>query len=104
MNGIEPSIQIALCADPIIEIPIAEIIIHANFDIKSKVNDIALIRLNRKVQYSDSIQPICLPLTDNLKSSSLEDQVSTQSGWGQTRNGIYLKSFAYKVLFTESRF
>ena len=34
---------------------------HENYDDKSFENDIALIRLDRKVEFSKSVYPICLP-------------------------------------------
>ena len=34
---------------------------HENYDDKSFENDIALIRLDRKVEFTKSVYPICLP-------------------------------------------
>ena len=34
---------------------------HEHYDPRSYRNDIALIRLNRKVEFTKSVYPICLP-------------------------------------------
>lgn len=46
------------CADPVIDIPIAERIIHESYDPNSRAqaNDIALVRLARPVSYRNSPQ------------------------------------------------
>lgn len=39
--------------------------IHEKFDTNELTNDIALITLDRKVQFTDLIKPICLPETSS---------------------------------------
>ena len=65
---------------------IKQIFIHPGYDHQSpaKLNDIALIRLNRAAEWSEFVQPACLPPADgNLFSGVL----ATVSGWGKTELG-----------------
>lgn len=82
------------CADPIVEIPVIEILIHPNFNPQSpsKENDIALLRLNRKVIYTEYIHPICL--TDVLTDDHFEGKTLVASGWGRTEKGTSLLEFS----------
>lgn len=74
-----------------------KIIKHNSYDTRdaSKANDIALIRFDRDVEYSDTIRPICLPLAQTLRR---KDHTGTQGwavGWGKTefnsRSDVKLK-------------
>lgn len=61
---------------------VAEILVP-RYDVFSFVNDIALIRLERKVPFSSFIKPICLPR--NAEDSGLvPGNQLTVAGWGQT--------------------
>jgi len=51
---------------------------HENYDDKSFENDIALIRLDRKVQFTKSVYPICLP----PKGKDYTDTRAFVIGWG----------------------
>lgn len=57
------------CTDPIMELTIGNYIAHPGFKGSSFEYDIALVVLNANVTYSNSIQPICLPLTPIIASS-----------------------------------
>ncbi|KAF2878907.1 hypothetical protein ILUMI_27267 [Ignelater luminosus] len=75
-----------LCADPVEKIPIKEAIAHPFFSRGTKHHDIALIRLERKIQFTEYIRPICVPPLD---WPDLE--VGTRSivvGWGLTEDSI----------------
>ena len=43
------------------KIGVRDLKMHENYDDKSFENDIALIRLDRKVEFTKSVYPICLP-------------------------------------------
>ncbi|XP_045530195.1 CLIP domain-containing serine protease 2-like [Pieris brassicae] len=59
---------------------IIRLIPHNDYDSRMQINDIALIELDRRVQFSEFIRPICLPLPGmDLSSSPL-----TVAGWGVT--------------------
>ncbi|XP_043945246.1 transmembrane protease serine 12-like isoform X1 [Protopterus annectens] len=63
------------------EIPKASLIIlHDGFGVKGEgfIHDIALVKLERPIEFSDSIQPICIPTSDTLETFSK----CFISGWG----------------------
>lgn len=43
------------------EIAVDTIFMHEKFDLPTYTNDVALIRLKKKVTFNDRISPICLP-------------------------------------------
>ena len=51
---------------------------HANYNAKTFENDIAILKLNRKVTFSDSIKAACLPFAD----VDYVDKKATVAGWG----------------------
>jgi secreted trypsin-like serine protease len=51
---------------------------HEKYNDKTFENDIALIRLDRKVQFSQSVYPICLP----PKGTDFTDTRAFVVGWG----------------------
>lgn len=74
-----------ICADPPMDVPVEEKVAHPEYNEMTKLNDIALLRLIRDIQYSDFIQPICLPLVD-FKNSAAGD-VTFVTGFGRTLKG-----------------
>ena len=72
-----------ICADSAIDVPIEKIIQHENYQSSAKnlLNDIALIRLAQKVNFTEFIRPICLH-----QQKSDENLKFRVAGWG-TLNG-----------------
>ncbi|XP_055631315.1 coagulation factor X-like [Toxorhynchites rutilus septentrionalis] len=68
------------CAPPVREYGIDCIIRHQDYNGRTKKNNIALIRLNKKVILEVHIQPICLPVTPSLKRAEPAKYYIT--GWG----------------------
>lgn len=69
-----------------VDIPIAERIVHENYHQNSRdhENDIALLRLNQSVQFTKWIKPLCLPIVSSLRDKEYDDKnVLTIAGWGQ---------------------
>lgn len=57
-----------VCAPPAIDYEISEIIGHPDYDANLSQHrfDIALLRLDKKVEFNELVSPICLPLDDSL--------------------------------------
>jgi len=62
---------------------IDQVFIRPDFVKKTFNNDLALIKLNREVQFSPYIRPVCLPTTDR----SYNGQNTTVVGWGKLGEG-----------------
>ncbi|XP_026286834.2 uncharacterized protein LOC113212374 [Frankliniella occidentalis] len=56
--------DIRYCAPPVIEVGVEEAIQHPEYSANDKWNDIGLLRLKEAVAFSESVQPVCLPLPD----------------------------------------
>uniref|UniRef100_A0A8D8P9N5 Chymotrypsin-C n=1 Tax=Culex pipiens TaxID=7175 RepID=A0A8D8P9N5_CULPI len=61
---------------------ISSITAHPKFNSDTFRNNIALVRLNRNVEFEDNIQPICLPVTESLKEQTHSEYIV--AGWGRT--------------------
>ncbi|XP_052890736.1 CLIP domain-containing serine protease B4-like [Anopheles moucheti] len=74
------------CSEAPIDLHIEKIVVHRNYDPKDqhKVNDIALIRFTRSVKYSETVRPICLPLSESLRDRNHVGKPSYAVGWGKT--------------------
>ncbi|KAL3286005.1 hypothetical protein HHI36_000519 [Cryptolaemus montrouzieri] len=74
---------------PPIDVGVEEIITHEQYDpedVDSR-NDIALVRLERDVKFTDYIKPICMPVSESERSKSYAGDSLTVAGWGLTENG-----------------
>ncbi|XP_055617454.1 CLIP domain-containing serine protease HP8-like [Toxorhynchites rutilus septentrionalis] len=79
----EPDCVKRVCAGPVKEYIIEELIPNENFNGYSADHDIALIRLEKQVELSETqIYPVCLPLSQNLLM--LMPKKLTVTGWGLT--------------------
>lgn len=74
------------CADPVQEVPVHSGIAHPGFTDRNKnrKDDIALVRLAKRVKYSYYVQPICL--VDNSLRLGVGNDVFV-AGWGKTESG-----------------
>ena len=62
-------------------IPVRDIVCHSFYDVRTLMNDIALVLLALSVNYSAYIQPVCLPGKDfEVKAGT----VCWATGWGRT--------------------
>lgn len=77
----------SFCVDPPIDLDIEQIIVHPEYEARNGtlINDIALIRFSRRVRYSVSVRPICLPLSASHRIENSIGQLGHVSGWGKTQ-------------------
>lgn len=59
------------------------IIVHPHFNPKTLVNDIALIRLPQRLEFSEYIQPAKLPISKDSYKTYIKT-TAVISGWGKT--------------------
>lgn len=68
---------------PAIMRAVTAIVRHRNFDSNTYNHDIALLRLRKKVPFTKTISPICLP----KEKTDPAGKVATVIGWGRTSEG-----------------
>ncbi|KAH8311737.1 hypothetical protein KR044_007760 [Drosophila immigrans] len=73
------------CPPPYEEYGIEEIRIHPKYMKGSISHDIALIKLDKNVEFKSHIGPICLPINYTLKEFD-PDQIFNIAGWGKTED------------------
>uniref|UniRef100_A0A182SDE5 Peptidase S1 domain-containing protein n=1 Tax=Anopheles maculatus TaxID=74869 RepID=A0A182SDE5_9DIPT len=80
------------CASPVQDIAIEKITIPTNYTgtgSPAVKQDIALLRLARKIVFNQSVAPICLPLdTTAWTTYSTESGSFYESGWGKTPDAV----------------
>ncbi|KAL9692855.1 hypothetical protein quinque_012140 [Culex quinquefasciatus] len=73
------------CADPAEDYAVESFVVHPDFNRPRRFsNDIGLIRLDRTVVMKHHIQPLCLPVTEDLRTKQFKKYLVT--GWGATEN------------------
>lgn len=82
-----------VCADPVVDVDIEEIVPHPDYEPDTRKrtglwNDVALLRLSRRVTMTSSVSPVCLPLTlANSNAAANAGKFAEASlvvvGWGQ---------------------
>ncbi|XP_030369258.1 melanization protease 1 [Scaptodrosophila lebanonensis] len=74
-----------VCNDRYIDIPVAEIITHPQYQNgRDQPHDIALLRLRSPVTFSPTIQPVCLPTESRLRNELFLGRSMVVAGWGRT--------------------
>lgn len=98
------------CANPVLDVPVAETIVHENYVPQSALqnNDIALIRLAQSVQFTDWIRPVCLPFSQTLRNKNYDNAPLVVAGFGKTENGmiisVLMNSWTNHQVFFLTRF
>uniref|UniRef100_A0A2H8TEC5 CLIP domain-containing serine protease n=2 Tax=Melanaphis sacchari TaxID=742174 RepID=A0A2H8TEC5_9HEMI len=67
-----------------LDVPVERIIIHEGYNGIKIVNDIALLKLKNSVTFNELIQPICMPMTSNMKRIDMSRSLPFVAGWGTT--------------------
>ncbi|XP_058804307.1 venom protease-like [Phymastichus coffea] len=70
-----------------IEVSVKTAVPHPKYNDISKQNDIAVLTLEKDVEFTDSIHPICLPLADDIKNRNFTGTHPFIAGWGATYYG-----------------
>lgn len=66
------------------------IVVHENYTRRNLRNDIAVIRLKTAVDFTENIQPICLPDPIQIrKITTKQSKRCIVSGWGHSDSGFY---------------
>lgn len=81
-----------------IDIPVAKVVWHDYFVFTSYANDIALLRLADRIEYTDFIQPICLPLEIDESTRDYRGETGTVVGWGRMASGGEVASALQQVV------
>lgn len=73
------------CAPPFKDYEVEYLLQHPDYvrRIFGNLNDIALIRTKKFIEYEDHIQPICLPVSQELRNKKLSQYVMT--GWKEDK-------------------
>ncbi|XP_046805717.1 serine protease easter-like [Lucilia cuprina] len=84
------------CADPYLNVGIEEIIIHSNYSAAKYRNDIALIRLDRYIKFTDYISPVCLPVQTKMRVRIFKNIIMQVVGWdnSKTNDEVNIKQVA----------
>lgn len=82
------------CSDAVVDIRVSERIGHELYDsaTRNHEHDIAMLRLERDVQFTDFIRPICLPVFNHLEQKEFTEHDNyTVAGWGKTEYGTSIE-------------
>ena len=64
---------------------VSRVIVHPrHFATSGSPGDVAILVLDRPVQLSNSVKPVCLPIA---REASYEGMVAVSAGWGVTEDG-----------------
>ena len=63
-----------------------EFFIHPDYSAEKIMNDVGLVKLPKKIKYSENIRPICLPLKKS-QNEEINGRFMVAAGWGKTSDG-----------------
>lgn len=70
-----------------VDVPVVRYESHPSYDKKDGHTDLAVLFMEFEVQFSDAIKPICLPLSDTIRSKNFIGYTPFVAGWGRTQEG-----------------
>lgn len=73
-----------------VEYSVEQIIRHPDYKPPAKYNDIALLKLDRRVEFNEFIRPACL-----YTSNTFEVTKTVATGWGKINYGRRVFCFTY---------
>lgn len=74
------------CATPHLDVGVEQITYHPSYG-SNNLYDIALIRLDRYVTFTDFVSPVCLPTQTDLRTKTFDSSKMDVTGWGTTEEG-----------------
>lgn len=79
---------------PYVERAVAKKIVHPKYNFFTYEYDLALVQLDKALEFAPHISPICLPASDDL----LIGENATVTGWGRLSEGGTLPSILQEVI------
>ncbi|XP_052836121.1 melanization protease 1 [Drosophila gunungcola] len=78
------------CNDPYVDCPVVERIPHPQYpgNTRDQLNDIALLRLQNEIQFTEFISPVCLPTLASHRDALFLGRKVVVSGWGRTETNF----------------
>lgn len=84
-----PDCENEMCADTPITAGIEKIVVHEGYDplSKGRYDDIALVRLDREIEFGLDVLPVCLPFGESDRTRNITGEWEAKSiGWGLSRS------------------
>lgn len=81
---------------PYVERAVARKIVHPKYNFFTYEYDLALVQLDKALEFAPHISPICLPASDDL----LIGENATVTGWGRLSEGGTLPSVLQEVTYS----
>lgn len=70
-----------------VDIPVVRVEKHPDYNTKNGHSDIAILYLERNVEFTTLILPICMPASSELRQKSYVNDMPFVVGWGKTMEG-----------------
>lgn len=80
---------------PYVERAVAKKVVHPKYNFFTYEYDLALVQLDKPLDFAPHISPVCLPASDDL----LIGENATVTGWGRLSEGGTLPSVLQEVSF-----
>ncbi|XP_017493308.1 PREDICTED: serine protease easter-like, partial [Rhagoletis zephyria] len=74
----------SLCAGLYLDVNVEEQLCHPRYNVRTQANDIALLRLQEKINFNYFVGPICLAMDTKLRLDNFENATMDIAGWGAT--------------------
>lgn len=79
-----------VCNERYVDVPVDEVIVHPEYYSEgvAQYHDIAILKLQRKVEFNKWIAPICLPIDSRVRSMDFTSHSLEVCGFGLTETGL----------------
>ncbi|XP_074105302.1 CLIP domain-containing serine protease HP8-like [Cotesia typhae] len=99
-----PDCENGYCSEPVQDFKPIQMLVHKRYNIPHFKNDIALIRLDRPVDYNGFVMPICMPVGELLEKN-LTGGIAETAGWGifdidHPKSSVILQTIKLPILET----